>query len=72
MQTKLFKSKLALHGDTYQVIAELLGITRQTLAEKVEGKSQFKQAEIDRLIARWNLTPHEVVQIFFDSECHEG
>lgn len=69
MQPKLFKSKMALHDDTYISIANDLKINRMTLAEKVEGvKSQFKQNEIDFFINRWNLTPHEVVQIFFDKE----
>ena len=67
MQSKRFKSKMVLNGDTYQTLSESLGITRQTLAEKIEGSSEFKQTEIDKLISRWNLNPHEVVQIFFDS-----
>lgn len=67
MQSKRFKSKMVLNGDTYQTLSESLGITRQTLAEKIEGSSEFKQTEIDKLISRWNLSPHEVVQIFFDS-----
>ena len=67
MQSKLFRSKMVLHDDTLQTVSECLGITRQTLAEKLQGTSEFKQKEIDRLITRWNLTPHEVVQIFFDN-----
>ena len=67
MQSKRFKSKMVLNGDTYQTLSESLGITRQTLAEKIEGSSEFKQTEIDKLISRWNLNPHEVVQIFFES-----
>lgn len=68
MQSKRFKSQMVLNGDTYQTLSESLGITRQTLAEKIEGSSEFKQTEIDKLISRWNLNPHEVVQIFFDSQ----
>lgn len=69
MQPKLFKSKMALFNDTYISIANDLKINRTTLADKVEGvKSQFKQDEIDFFIHRWNLTPHEVMQIFFDKE----
>lgn len=72
MQSKLFRSKMVLHDDTLQTVSEYLGITRQTLAEKLQGTSEFKQTEIDRLITRWNLTPHEVVQIFFDNpKSHE-
>lgn len=72
MQSKLFRSKMVLHDDTLLTVSECLGITRQTLAEKLQGTSEFKQTEIDRLITRWNLTPHEVVQIFFDNpKSHE-
>ena len=72
MQSKLFRSKMVLYDDTLQTVSECLGITRQTLAEKLQGTSEFKQTEIDRLITRWNLTPHEVVQIFFDNpKSHE-
>ena len=66
MQTKLFKSKMALFGDTIVSLAESLEIHRLTLAEKINGKSDFKQSEITFLIDRWNLTASEVVQIFFD------
>ena len=49
MQSKLFRSKMVLHDDTLQTVSECLGITRQTLAEKLQGTSEFKQKEIDRL-----------------------
>ena len=72
MQSKLFRSMMVLNDDTLSTVAEYLGITRQTLAEKLQGTSEFKQTEIDRLITKWNLTPHEVVQIFFDGNDDEG
>lgn len=69
MRPKLFKSKMALFGDTIIGLSEEMKIHRNTLSEKIEGvKSQFKQGEIDFFIDRWNLTPNEVVDIFFDKE----
>lgn len=69
MQSKRFKSKMALAGDTYNSLAKELKIHRITLSDKVEGiRSQFKQDEIHFFINHWNLTPHELVQIFFDEE----
>jgi hypothetical protein len=69
MQPKLFKSKMVLNGDNISGLSEILKVHRNTLAEKIEGRNaQFKQDEIDFFIHRWNLTPHEVVQIFFDKE----
>lgn len=68
MQPKLFKSKMVLNGDTIGSLSESLNIHRNTLGEKIDGKAQFKQSEIDFFITHWSLTPNEVVQIFFDKE----
>ena len=68
MQSKLFKSKMTLNEDTISSLSELMNIHRNTLAEKIDGKAQFKQNEIDFFIAHWKLTPHEVIQIFFDKD----
>lgn len=68
MQTKLFKSKMVLFGDTIISLAKSLNIHRLTLTEKINGKSEFKQSEIGFLIEHWNLTASEVVQIFFNEE----
>ena len=64
-------SKMVLNDDNFGTLSEFLGITRQALSRKVDGSNDFKQTEIDKLISRWGLTPHEVVQIFFDSESDE-
>ena len=66
METKLFKSKMALFGDTAVSLAKCLGIHRLTLSEKINGKSDFKQSEINFFINHWSLTASEVVQIFFN------
>lgn len=68
MQTKLFKSKMALFGDTIISLAKLLKIHRLTLTEKINGKSDFKQKEIGFFIEHWDLTASEVVQIFFNED----
>ena len=68
MQCKLFKSKMTLNEDTISSLSELMNIHRNTLAEKIDGKAQFKQNEIDFFIDHWKLTPHEVIQIFFDKD----
>lgn len=66
MQTKLFKSKMALFGDTIISLAKSLNIHRLTLTEKINGNSDFKRSEISFFIEHWNLTASEVVQIFFN------
>lgn len=66
METKLFKSKMVMFGDTIGSLAKSLNIHRLTLTEKMNGNYDFKQSEINFLINHWNLTANEVVQIFFN------
>lgn len=66
MKVNVFNSKMVLYGDSLETVAKYLGISRQTLDMKLSGGSEFKQDEIKKLIARWNLTPEEVTEIFFN------
>lgn len=66
MNKNYFKSIMVLHGDTQKTIADVLGISEQTVGDKVNGISDFKQSEIKVLIDRWKLTPEKVNEIFFD------
>lgn len=68
MKTNVFNSKMALFEDTIEELAEYLGISRQTLYSKMQGKSEFKRDEIDKIITRYNLTPEETHEIFFTGE----
>lgn len=65
-----FVSKMKLFGDTQSIIAEELGISLSGLNAKINetNGSQFRQSEIEFFRIRWNLTPEEVVEIFFDSK----
>lgn len=64
MKKNLFNSKMALFEDSVDSLTELLGVSRQTLTDKREGRSQFKRDEISKLSAHWNLTSDEIVEIF--------
>lgn len=67
MNIKLYKSKMALFGDTNASIAEYLKITPQTASAKANGTNgaEFSQGEIAKLKERWKLKPKEVDAIFF-------
>ena len=65
MKVNVFNSKMALYGDTIESLAEYLEISRQTLSMKIQGKSEFKRDEIDKIISRYHLTPEETHEIFF-------
>ena len=67
MNIQMYKSKMALFGDTNASIAEYLGITPQTNSAKVNGTNgaEYSQGEISALKSRWKLTPTEIDKIFF-------
>lgn len=62
---KLLKSKMALFGDTIGNLSEELRKSRPAVSTKVNGEREFKQDEIQFIMNRYQLTPQEVVAIFF-------
>ena len=69
MNKKMFKSKMALYGDTNESVARALSITPQRNSAKLNGTggAEYTQGEIAILKLRWELSPDEVDQIFFAS-----
>lgn len=66
MNKAKLKSVMTLHGDTNKDIAELLGISEQSVSGKInENGTEFKQGEIAKIKDRYNLSPAEVDSIFF-------
>lgn len=63
--TNLLKSHMVKHGDTNMSVADLLGISRNYVSEKLNNKRDFKQSEIQFFINRYNLSSDEVIDIFF-------
>lgn len=64
--TRLLKSKMVLNNDTTIALAEYLGVNRQNVSVKVNGKREFKQSEIAKIIRRYNLSDQEIRAIFWD------
>ena len=64
--TRLLKSKMILKGDTTIALAQCLGVNRQNASVKVNGKREFKQSEIAKIIKRYDLSDQEVRAIFWD------
>lgn len=57
---------MILNGDTNATLAEYLGITEQSVSNKInENGTEFKQGEIARIKARYNLESEMVDKIFF-------
>ena len=66
MNAKLLRSVMVLNGDTNATLAEFLGITEQSVSNKInENGTEFKQGEIARIKDKYNLTSEQVDSIFF-------
>ena len=66
MNRKLLRSIMTLFGDTNADLAECLGITEQSVSNKInENGTEFKQGEIVKIKARYRLSPEQVDSIFF-------
>ena len=66
MKKELLRSIMVLHGDTNKDLAEYLGISEQSVSNKInENGTEFKQGEISKIKARYNLTSEQVDRIFF-------
>ena len=66
MNKDLLRSVMVLHGDTNKSLAAFLGITEQSVSNKInENGTEFRQGEIGRIKLRYNLTSEQVDLIFF-------
>ena len=66
MNKELLRSIMVLHGDTNKTLADYLGITEQSLCNKInENGTEFKQREIRLIRKRYKLTSEQVDLIFF-------
>lgn len=69
MNSKLFKALMVVHGDTNASIADYLGITEQSVCNKInENGTEFKQGEIGKIKIKWNLNADQIDAIFFNGE----
>lgn len=67
MNQKLLKSKIVLHGDSQNELANYLGLSKTAMSHKMTGKVQFKAEEIAKIIWKYDLTAQETHDIFFGS-----
>lgn len=62
--TRLLRAKMTLKGITYKELAHMIGISLNSLTQKINGTRQFKQQEISKIQKMLGLTDEEVVHIF--------
>lgn len=66
MNSKLLKSIMLLNGDTNKKLAQYLGISEQSVSNKInETGTEFKQGEISLIKKRYSLTSEQIDSIFF-------
>ena len=66
MNKELLRSIMVLHGETNKDLADLLGISEQSVSGKINEKgTEFKQGEIAKIKDHYNLSPEQVESIFF-------
>ena len=66
MNKDLLRSIMVLHGDTNKDLADYLGVSEQTVCNKInENETEFKLSEIKKIKKRYNLTKDQVDLIFF-------
>jgi DNA-binding helix-turn-helix protein len=65
MKHKL-RAVLDRYGHTQNDLAELLGITYQSVSIKLNGHKDFTQTEIYKIAQFYELTADELMDIFFD------
>ena len=66
MNSKLLRSLMVLHGDTNASLAAYLGITENSVSNKINEKgTEFKQREISKIMRRYDLSAEQVREIFF-------
>lgn len=64
--TVMLKAKMVLNHDTVLGLADFLGLNRQSLSAKINGRTEFKQSEIGKIACRYRLTYNEMNEIFFN------
>ena len=66
MKKELLRSIMVLHGDTNKDLADYLGISEQSVSNKInENGTEFKQGEIARIKTKYNLSIEQIDNIFF-------
>ena len=58
------RAEIARQKKTYRAIAAALGISEQAFYNKLEGKTEFKESEIRKLIEFLELSAEQVNHIF--------
>lgn len=59
------KGRIREKGMTYRSLAPKIGMSYNTLCDKLNGHLAFDTDEINRIVAELNIKPNEIVRYFF-------
>lgn len=65
MNTQALKAQMILNKETLADLSEVLGTTPGTLSNKITGKAEFKQSEIQVIAKHYGLDAEQIKEIFF-------
>ena len=67
LNKNLLVSKMKLHGDIQQDLADYIGISVQRVNAKINGTdgAEFTPTEMKKIKEKYNLTDEEFLAIFF-------
>lgn len=68
MNKTLFNIFMLKNHDNQKILAEAMGLPQSALSARINGKTDFRQNEIDFIRRRWHLTDQETIDIFFTPE----
>ena len=65
MNTQLFRIYMVKNNETQKTLAEALNLPQSAVSARINGKTVFRQNEINIIRKRWNLSDKETVDLFF-------
>ena len=71
MNKTLFNIFMIKNHDNQTILAKAMGMAQSALSDRINGKTEFRQNEINFIRMRWGLTDQEVIDIFFTQEVSE-
>ncbi len=54
------------NGETQQNLADLLGLSKQAVTLKLNGRRRFNLQEVRTILKHYNVSPDELYKIFFE------
>lgn len=68
MDKTAMRIAMTKHHDTQEMLAAALDMQVSGLNARINGKIDFRAGEILRIVKRYNLSPEETTEIFFNEE----